>query len=57
VSKQLNKMICPRCAILFEMKRNSEGSWSIVLPPHDPRCPVVAPYRPASLPTSGGKDR
>jgi len=41
--------VCPRCAILFELARDPDKPASIVLPPHDPRCPVIAAKRPAPL--------
>ncbi len=41
--------ICGRCQILFEMARNPDATWMIVLPPHDPRCPAVAWLRPKPL--------
>lgn len=40
---------CPRCTILFEIARNPDKPWGIVLPPHDPRCPVIAHLRPLPL--------
>ena len=41
---------CERCWILFEIVRDPDKTWSIVLPPHDPRCPKIAKHKPAPLP-------
>ena len=47
----MNKEIeyCPRCELEFKMAQNPDTSWSITMPPHDPRCPKIAPSRPAPL--------
>jgi hypothetical protein len=41
--------VCGRCRILFEMARDPDTTWMIVLPPHDPRCPAIARFRPKPL--------
>ena len=40
---------CPRCVLLFEIARDPGKAYSIVLPPHDRRCPTIAAMRPKRL--------
>jgi len=40
---------CPRCMILFKMAREPDKLVSMVLPPHDPRCPKIAAVKPQPL--------
>lgn len=46
----MSEEYCPRCVIMFEIRRNPDKAAYIVLPPHDPRCPAVARFRPQPLP-------
>lgn len=40
---------CARCSIEFEMVRNPDKPWSIVMPPHHPDCPKIAHSKPRPL--------
>ena len=48
-TKEVRMEYCQRCWILFEMARNPDGNWSIVLPPHDAQCEKVAALKPKPL--------
>ena len=41
--------VCPRCAILYDMARDPDKAWFIVLPPHHPDCPKIAHLKPRVL--------
>ena len=40
---------CPRCMIVYRMSMDTNRPYSIVLPPHDPNCPMMQPTHPAPL--------